>query len=365
MGMGQFDLETRDYDEAEKDAKYVTVIIFIRHGTSCANLRKKTSAKLKFYDRFNILDPGLTRKGIYDARKHGIKFREQLIRNYGMIIPTVYASVLLRTQMTAYLMMNPNLNDPYTINILAYISEEGTRIQDDNKPRNFKDQAIMLKKLDPIFSKMERSGYTTYKEESNPDKLKPNFPMFIEDLKKLCNENATEKPLESVPVPTTRCSVKKKMVNISERDTRTNYAPIVIVTHGHVLEKFLDKMGYPIDKTERPNFAAFRVYFNHKDGYFIKNPIDINYKPETLKEKAKALFSSKLLPYFYPYDNTLEDDFKEEVECGYESKYQACEKDVCDPNANASSTEYLVSAGGRRTRRKVHRKSRKRTQKNS
>jgi len=364
--MGQFDLETRDYDDADRKPENVTVIIFIRHGTSCANLRKKTSAKLKFYDRFNILDPGLTRKGIYDARKHGVTFREQLIRNYGMIIPTVYASVLLRTQMTAYLMMNPDLNKPYTINILAYISEEGNRLQDDNKPRNFEDQTKMLKKLDPIFNEIKREGYTQYKEKDHPDKLKPNFPMFIEELKVLCKKNE-EKQLTSVPVPTTRCSVKNKMVNISERDTRTNYAPIVIVTHGHVLEKFLDKMGYPIDKTERPNFAAFRVYFNHKDGYFIKNPIDINYKPDTLKEKAKALFSSKLLPYFYPYDNTLEDDFDTTKECEYESQYQACEKDICDPNANASSTEDLgiVSAGGRRTRKRMRRKSRKRTQKNS
>jgi broad specificity phosphatase PhoE len=355
--------ETEDYS-ATLNPEFVIVIIFIRHGTSCANLRKETRALLRAYDRFYILDPGLTRKGIYDAREQGKKLREKLIRNYGTITPIVCASVLLRTQMTGYLMMNPNLKDEYPIQILPYISETGAG--DDNKPRNFEQQQEMLNKLDPTFINMKREGYKGYKGDDDSDKLEPNFPEFIKILKGICKENK-KNPIGSVS--TTRCSVKNKIVNISEQDTRTAYAPIVIVTHGHVLEEFFETMGRPIEKSDRPNFSAFRVYFNNKTGKFIKNPIDTSDKNEK---------NHKQQSYFYRYDDELKSDIIVREECEYEKGYPACEKDICDPNASASSTEHL---GGRRTRKRAHallktrhtlsfgqrvrRKSRKRTQKNS
>jgi broad specificity phosphatase PhoE len=357
----KFMFETEDYD-ATLPPKSVTVIIFIRHGTSCANVRNKKG----HYDFIRILDPGLTRKGIYDARKQGKKLRGKLISNYGTITPIVYTSVLLRTQMTGYLMMNHDLKETYKVHILAYISEDGNVLQEDNTPRNFIDQQKMLDKLQPTFVNMEREGYTTYKEPADADKLKPNFPMFIEELKGLCNDNKENKiGLGS----TTRCSVKNKIVNISEQDTRTAYAPIVIVTHGHVLEEFFETMGRPIEKSDRPNFSAFRVYFNNETGKFIKNPID------TSDNNAN---NHKQQSYFYRYDDTPIDDVNVTDECEYEKSYPACESDVCDPSASVKSTMHI----GGRTRKRAHallktrqytlsfgqrvrRKGRKRTQKNS
>lgn len=344
----EFKFETEDYN-ASLDPKFVTVIIFIRHGTSCANLRKESIPGYR-YTHTDILDAGLTRKGMDDARKQGIKLRGKLISNYGYIEPIVCASVLLRTQMTGYLMMNPNLENTYDIRILAYISEAGST--DDNKPRNFEQQKKMLDKLNPTFIKMNRIGYTDYKKPQDADKLKPNFPMFIKELKELCNENANEKKTIK-SVTTTRCSVKNKIVNISERDTRTAYAPIVIVTHGHVLEEFFETMGRKLkDKSERPNFSAFRVYFNNKTGKFIKNPMDTSDKNEK---------NPKQQSYFYPYEKTLKDKLDKHTECEWEKAKQACESVVCDPNVNVTSTMHI----GGRTRKKVRGKGRKRTQKNS
>jgi hypothetical protein len=236
--------------------------------------------------------------------------------------------------------MNPNLTNIFTINILPYISEKIKNfMQDDNKPRSFQQQKDMLDYLKLTeFKNMERGGYTGYNIDKNSDTLKPNLELFREELIKLCDINKKDETKRITFVPTTRCSVKKKTVNISERDTRTNYAPIVIVTHGQTLANFLKEMGSPIDKSERPNFVAYRVYFNHKTGHFIKNP--------------------KSLSYFYKYDNNLKNDVDVIAECKYESQYPACESEVCDTNKSVKSTHYV---GGRRTRKKV----RKHTQKNS
>lgn len=334
MGAEKSKLAIEEYDPT-LDPKDVTAVIFVRHGTSCANVRKKRNPAYRF-DHTDILDPGLTRKGMYDARDKGIKLREKLVRNYGKIPPMVCASVLLRTQMTAYMMMNPNLEKEYIITILPYISEVGNRFQDDNKPRSFDKQQEMLTELGLTeFSEMKREGYTQYKGDDQPEKLKPNLIKFTKELKELCDKNKT-KQIESVP--TTRCSVKQKMINISERDTRTSSPPIVIVTHGHVLEEFFKKMGSPLQgKSDRPNFVAFRVYFNHKTGHFIRNPDNI--------------------PYYYQYDLTLR-EFDVDKECEWESKYPACESEVCDTTKSVRSTKHI---GGRRTRKKV----RKHAQKNS
>ena len=340
--------ETEDYD-ATLDPKFVTVIIFIRHGTSCANLRRERIPPYR-KTHTDILDPGLTRKGIYDAREQGKKLRGKLISNYGTITPIVYTSVLLRTQMTGYLMMNPHLKESYDVYILAYISESGLLKTNDNTPRNFDDQHKMLDKLNPTFVKMNRKGYTGYKKPEDADKLEPNFPMFIEKLKGLCKDNVNN-TIRSVS--TTQCSVKNKIVNISERDTRTNYAPIVIVTHGHVLEEFFETMGRKLkEKSDRPNFSAFRVYFNNATGKFIKNPIDTS---------DKNANNHKQQSYFYPYDDELRDDVNVDKECKWEKEYPACESDVCDPSASVTSTMHI----GGRTRKRMRRKSRKRTQKNS
>jgi broad specificity phosphatase PhoE len=342
MGLGKSKLAIEDYDP-KLDPKDVTAVIFVRHGTSCANLRKESIPKYRF-THTDILDPGLTRKGQDDAQKNGMKLRGKLISNYGDIAPMVCASVLLRTQMTAYLMMNPNLNNTYEIHILPYISEVGNT--DDNKPRNFAQQQEMLNKLAPTFDNMKREGYKEYKGDNQSDKLKPNPAEFTKELKVLCMKNMGNL-IQSAP--STQCNVNKKTVTISEQDTRTAYAPIVIVTHGHVLEDFFNQMGRPLkDKSERPNFAAFRVYFNHSTGKFIKNPINNEDK--------------KQLSYFYQYDDKLKDKLDKNTECEWESQYPACESDVCDPNANVKSTQHV---GGRRTRKKVRGKGRKRTQKNS
>ncbi len=73
-------------------------IILVRHGISCANLRKE--AKGRPWHTF-VPDPELTYEGTRQAQIRGYFLRKKL-EEYPM--PIVGASVLLRAQMTAYLM---------------------------------------------------------------------------------------------------------------------------------------------------------------------------------------------------------------------------------------------------------------------
>jgi len=117
-------------------------IIFVRHGVSCANVRKKI-----LNDYASILDPALTAAGILKAKTFGAHFKEELFNTIlkpqaageNPQTPIVCASVLLRAQQTACFMLNPDKNDEIKhrspiiteanpLRILPYISEFSNKI---------------------------------------------------------------------------------------------------------------------------------------------------------------------------------------------------------------------------------------------
>jgi broad specificity phosphatase PhoE len=96
-------------------------VIWVRHGFSCQNLQstKKTAVVRK-------LDPELCKSGILHAIHAGTALQTKL-RAEGRT-PIVGASVLMRAQQTAYLMLGNSLNNDNKIHILPYISESGPRL---------------------------------------------------------------------------------------------------------------------------------------------------------------------------------------------------------------------------------------------
>ena len=89
-------------------------IIFVRHSVSCENIRTPVQ---KLDLAFRRKDPELAKTGIHHAIRAGSLLRSTL--SFYNKTPMIGASVLLRTQQTADLMMNPT--DP--IYIIPYISE--------------------------------------------------------------------------------------------------------------------------------------------------------------------------------------------------------------------------------------------------
>jgi broad specificity phosphatase PhoE len=285
------------------------VIFTVRHGTSCANVLKEEG---KWFKQTRFHDPGLTRNGIIHAIQRGKLFREKLATEYGS--PSVYASVLLRAQMTAYLMMNPDREKPFTIGIRPYLSEEGAgefaRI--DNEPLDFNAQKKILDRINEC-KHIKRIGYTSYTGDQQSDKIKPNINLFKKELQKLCH--AIKKKGSSYYV---RSNVNQPVqCNIVRKDPRTAYSPLVIVTHGHTIEKLFKSIGAPITREDRPNFTAFRLYFNMDTGEFIQEPAGTSY----------------VYPYGLPPHKL---DLAEE--CKEEKINPACQSPVC-------------VKGGRRTRK--------------
>jgi len=217
------------------DSKLKSVkIILVRHGTSCANLRRDAvGVKVTMGRSWHYVpDPELTQSGIENA----ITFGEQLQDKAKDSI--VCASMLLRAQMTAYLMMKPQM-----VHVLPYISEEGN--SDDNKPQDLATQQKKLKR-NPYYDDIQRN--TTYIDGREfKDPSTPNWGNFFEFL-------------------------KEKYSELSKNSGYFNPS-LVIISHGHSIETLLGnatKYGAPtnlkIAKADRPNFAAFTFTFDLDSG---------------------------------------------------------------------------------------------------
>jgi bisphosphoglycerate-dependent phosphoglycerate mutase len=153
-------------------------LYLVRHGVSCANLKK--AMKQQFT---NYRDPELTRAGQEKAVQRGMLFREYLAAE-GQGTPIVGASVLLRAQQTAFLMMSPDYTHQLYLPelfVVPYISETGPSYwfqTDDNKPTETgsKKRAIVTA------ANKEPSLETTLRAVPAPlpsDAASPSIPKFI------------------------------------------------------------------------------------------------------------------------------------------------------------------------------------------
>ena len=106
-------------------------VIWVRHGLSCQNIRSKLEVLRK-------KDPELCKTGILHAIETGETLRTKLRAERRD--PIVGASVLMRAQQTAYLMLGNSLNDDNKIHILPYISENA--IGQDNVPLPRVEQSV-------------------------------------------------------------------------------------------------------------------------------------------------------------------------------------------------------------------------------
>ena len=169
MGQSSSTPSISEVDHKNSPANPVEIIL-VRHGTSCANLRRDAvGIKLTMGRSWHYVpDPELTQSGIENAIKFG-KHLQKKVNN-----PIVCASMLLRAQMTAYLMM-----DPAMVYVLPYISEEGN--SDDNIPQNLATQRKKLTR-NPVYKGLERD--TTYIDGNEfKDPHIPNWGNFFDFLK--------------------------------------------------------------------------------------------------------------------------------------------------------------------------------------
>jgi len=121
-------------------------MFIMRHGVSCANLTSKLAVE-SGWDIFGRMahdaamfvrkDPELTAYGRVKAQQMGLRMRRILEKEVGGQPIVVGASCLIRTQQTAYYMLQPN-----KMIIVPYISEVGP--SGDNYPVTPEEQATIL-----------------------------------------------------------------------------------------------------------------------------------------------------------------------------------------------------------------------------
>jgi len=151
-------------------------VIFVRHSVSCQNIRKgKTEVSRE-------KDPELSRVGIREALRVGDALGSKIVeegRN-----PILGASVLLRAQQTAYLMLYPEV----PIHIFPYISESDGwgvvgSVGNDNTPKSREEQRVFYETyMRNIVTKLDY----TYRDET-PDGDTSSLPKFITFLNKKWN----------------------------------------------------------------------------------------------------------------------------------------------------------------------------------
>ena len=151
-------------------------VIFVRHSVSCQNIRKgKTEVSRE-------KDPELSRVGFREALRVGDALGSKIVeegRN-----PILGASVLLRAQQTAYLMLHPEV----PIHIFPYISESDGwgvvgSVGNDNTPKSREEQRVFYETyMRNIVTKLDY----TYRDET-PDGDTSSLPKFITFLNKKWN----------------------------------------------------------------------------------------------------------------------------------------------------------------------------------
>jgi broad specificity phosphatase PhoE len=264
-------------------------MFLVRHGVSCANLKK---AKGQWFTTYT--DPELTRAGKDKAVHRGGLFRAYL-NQQGIEEPIVGASVLMRAQQTAFLMMGAD-----QIYVVPYISEKGPAWfgeTEDNKPVRPNDRRLMAEK-----ERIMRSiGVTDLAQALVPapsplpaDANKPSIPKFKAWLK-----NTYPSLTESAP------------------------RPLVLFTHGNYIAQFIKDItrgATQIDREDRPNYSVFEFEVTLRPN---ADPL-IRYvggrAPIAYDDGANADPSS-------PYEFTSKIDG--DKECEFEG--DQCRKPVCPP----------------------------------
>jgi bisphosphoglycerate-dependent phosphoglycerate mutase len=264
-------------------------LILVRHGVSCANLKKAMGQSFSSYK-----DPELTRAGQEKAINRGILFQEYL-EAHELFNPIVAASVLMRAQQTALLMMSPDYrNKDYLekIAIAPYVSEKGPAYwfqTDDNKPYRKEEQARILSIQ---YKTPALVGRRMYIPEPFPvDAQTPSPAKFIQWLTDYyatmskvvpsLQMNESEPPntrrrelmnwLEQhrvgvgagapVRTPAEIETERKVRVELAKIDLPSLRRPVILFTHGNYIQQFIKYVTKAspvrIEKSDRPNYSAF------------------------------------------------------------------------------------------------------------
>lgn len=259
-------------------------VIFVRHGISCANLRKEVNPhSFPWKDHYNLPDPSLTPNGIAVAIKRGKALRKKLHTDFPGQAPIVCASTLMRAQLTAYLMMYPKI-----VHVIPYISEVGFRQTPDNTPYSYEEQEEILKGVGMTRKTNINKNYTTIKPNSD------YFSTFLGGM--IDNLDASQMG-------------------------KTYVKPLfVIFTHGGFIEKLLKKNGIHLKgKGDRPNYSAWRFRFNKKKGKLIPYA----------KGSKEAIDDVS-----YIYTEDTDDQIVEDKECAAPDIENMCGINICDKKKN-------------------------------
>ena len=320
-------------------------IIFVRHGISCANVRKLVDPRIYKTQHFSLKDPSLTPNGINDAIEKGKRLYAQLNTDFGKQIPIVCASTLLRAQLTAYLMMQPQSEQPkngmkrtlsqkimdptipQVINVIPYISETGLIRTADNIPRTYDAQKELLDDT-PIIRRSFVPG--TY-QDNKPDIEK--FCDFLEfNIDTLVQKNIADRMNKFIP-PSNMNTIIRPSNNLEKRIKPL----LVIFTHGHLIEKILKETGLTTDAViaalkdkgvenvenmdnARPNYSAWRFTFSRDT--------------KKLSHVDNAV---------YVYDTDVYKQINKDKECSTKNISEICGTNLCKTDENVEVNDRLLA----------------------
>jgi broad specificity phosphatase PhoE len=255
-------------------------LILVRHGVSCANLKKAMGQSFSSYR-----DPELTRAGQEKAIQRGHLFRKYLLSN-NLLNPIVTASILMRTQQTAFLMMSADTesNRLKQLAVIPYVSEIGSSFwfqTNENKRIPVDDQ-------EEIMGRKTLLGHRIFVPQPLPsDADIPSPAKFISWIENNYNDLRYAFPevalTSSLPTVRTRSDPLR---------------PLVVFTHGNFIQTFIKYVTktYPhastvsIEKSDRPNYSAFEftVYILPSGRFRIQYDSRIQYSTPFM-ENSKTL----------------------------------------------------------------------------
>ena len=258
-----------DINTIENILKKITVtFIMVRHGISLSNLKKEKEKEkgVLIHSHTFISDPRLTDAGIAKAYNRGAFLKEKLDADFPGCTPIVWSSLMLRAQMTAALMLNPD-----TVTVIPYASELSTVVRmATDTPEPFEKQT---KRLVNILNDIPRNSFLKGQDQKiacinslDVDKrtLYSPFP--------LSGRERNTKPdvgsfLEFVK------DEYFKMPGMSLDDAEViPKIHLVIFTHGLFIEAVVKATGgKEISKENRQNYAAFKFTLNLLDDTIIYN----------------------------------------------------------------------------------------------
>ena len=258
-------------------------IVFVRHGTSCANLMKKVSSlSAPMYS-----DPELTVLGRRSAVRYG-----QVLKNYladkGITDLIVGASTLMRTQQTADYMLEPE-----QIYVIPHIAE--TKSGPNNTPFE-KDKRMLasvcsettLSKLDYSYCRIgtRNDSECFFKDKADPKKF---LTWLAANYKSLLNN-----------------------------DVRNPEKQILFFSHHHFIADLIKQIGEKAPENIE-NLSAHILNFTIKNNKIIS----VRYEGE--------------LDYYNKIGGTTLPVMNKEAECSLES----CRKPVCNKTRKRTCAEAL------------------------